>query len=67
VKTPKLGLLEGNAVMWDGWEAWQLGFDGVWREVNAADAACKARILTEADYQRLFGPVPPLPRAAFRS
>jgi hypothetical protein len=63
----KHGSLEGCAVRWLGWEAWELGMDGTWREINAADAACKARVLSEDNFQRLFGQVPSLPRAAFRS
>ena len=62
------GSLEGLAVISDGWEAWQLSPDGHWHEINAADAATKAAVLSAARYHELFGDdVPPLPDAAFRS
>ena len=63
--TIKYGDLEGVGVLFDGWEAWQLSTNGVWHEINAADAACKARVLTKEDFDRSFGDVPPLPIAAF--
>ena len=62
----KYGSLEGLGVISDRWEAWQLSPNGVWHEINAADAATKAKILTESEFQRIFGPVPPLPKGAFQ-
>jgi hypothetical protein len=64
---PKYGSLEGNPVRWLGWEAWELGRDGTWHEINAADAATKARVMTEQEYHGHFGPLPPLPVTAFPS
>jgi hypothetical protein len=52
-------------VVWRGFEAWELGFDGAWREVNAATAATSARLMSEEEFHSRLPP--PLPSAAFRS
>jgi hypothetical protein len=61
----KYGSLDGCAVRWLSWEAWQLGMDGVWRETSATDVARQARVLGEPAYHQKFGAVPPLPAHAF--
>jgi hypothetical protein len=61
----KYGSWDGCAIRWRSWEAWELGFDGTWHEISAADAVTKARVMTEQEYTRRFGRVPPLPIAAF--
>jgi hypothetical protein len=58
---------DGLAARSCGWEAWLFGKDGAWHETNAADVATKAALLTKEQYHRMFGPLPPLPPAAFRS
>jgi hypothetical protein len=61
------GCWDGLATRSRSWEAWLLGKDGAWHETNAADVATKAALLTKEQYHRMFGPLPPLPPAAFRS
>lgn len=64
----RYGILEGRPVVWsnDGWEAWELGSDAIWREVNGADVVTKAEVLHDHERYRL-GPLPPLPERAFQT
>lgn len=65
---PKYGSLDGLAVRWsDDGEAWQLSRNGVWHEINGADAATKAWVMTASEFHGKFGAVPLMPRAAFQS
>lgn len=46
-------------------EAWWFN-DGKWARVNAWDAAWNASVLTKAQFDKLFGQLPALPRTAFQ-
>jgi hypothetical protein len=63
--TSKYGSLDGLPCRWRGWEAWEMWCDGRWHEANAAEVVTKAWVMTEAQYRKSFGDVPPLPIVAF--
>jgi hypothetical protein len=45
-------------------EAWWC-FNGKWKPINVAEAVCKAGLLSEERYHRMFPDAPPLPMHAF--
>jgi len=40
--------------------AWSF-VDGAWKEINHIEAYTKARLISEQEFQHLFGRLPPLP------
>jgi hypothetical protein len=39
--------------------------NGAWREVNSADVAMKAAVVSKETFDKIFGELPALPSAAF--
>ena len=56
---------EGQAVVMNDWHAWVLA-DGRWHEVDRAEAGHKAAVISRQLCAQMFGPLPQLPKAAFR-
>ena len=46
-------------------EAWWFN-DGKWKRFDSADAAMNASVWSKEKFDRTFGQLPPLPRAAFQ-
>jgi len=47
-------------------EAWWC-YNGEWKPMSVTEAVCRAGLMTEAHYRRIYGDLPPLPPEAFRS
>jgi hypothetical protein len=45
-------------------EAWWF-YNRTWREMSVTEAVCRAGVLTEEHFRRVYGSLPPLPDAAF--
>jgi hypothetical protein len=64
-KYPKFGSHSGRGVCFDRYRAWMLGRDRAWHETDVVDVLFKAAVLSEQEFRRIFGDVPPLPDHAF--
>jgi len=62
---------DGGAVIFNLHEAWWC-FNGTWCEMSVTEAVCRAGVIPEAEWLRMWGPtgshpLPPLPDTAFCS
>ena len=64
--TPKYGAFEGKPVRFVDDESWIFN-QGVWSQTNTAEIATGAAVMTEAQFKKDFGYLPPLPKSAFQS
>jgi hypothetical protein len=62
----KFGAFESNPVRFTDTEAWVFQHDDVWQQVNPAEVLNSAAVLTEAQFQKNFPKLPPLPKEAFK-
>lgn len=63
----KYGYLDGDtAVKFTDKEAWQY-IGGQWKKLDTADAHFKAKLLSEAEFNKMFGQLPELPSTAFQA
>jgi len=64
--TPKFAHYDGGVVIFTHHEAWWCDrFIGEWQEMRVTEAVCRAGVLTEEHFRRVYGSLPPLPDAAF--
>jgi hypothetical protein len=66
--TIKFGRYDGNAVRYSSeppFEAWWYVDGRGWLDLNHADAMHNAKVMTEAEYLRMFPDLSPLPEEAF--
>ena len=63
----RFAYLEDAPVIFDNDEAWWF-IGGAWKRLHLADAMCKAKLLTEAEFSSMFRDdhLPNLPEVAFR-
>ena len=54
-----------TAVLFTDNEAWQCIGDKEWKPLDTADAHFKAKLLSDAEYRKMFGNLPSLPATAF--
>jgi hypothetical protein len=62
----KYGDLDGLPIRYNDKEAWVFG-NGVWKQIDVADAHHKAVILGEASFNKVYPDLPALPITAFQS
>jgi hypothetical protein len=66
-ETLNYAYLDGDTpVRFDDTEAWQF-IGGEWKPLNGADAFHKAKLLSEAEFNKSFGQLPPLPPRVLRA
>lgn len=62
--TPKYGSLEGHPVRFIDDEAWVFA-KNAWHPNNSAEVLVGAHVMSEAEFRKDFGELPPLPSKAF--
>ena len=64
---PKYGAFESNPARFTDYEAWVFQHDKVWRQMNPAEVAQGAAVLSPAEFAANYPDLPALPKAAFQS
>lgn len=64
----KYGAFESFPAMFDELEGWVLfPSPNEWRELPHSEVLQKTKIMSEAEFRRTYGKLPPLPKVAFSS